>query len=230
MLLSPALVPTGPPPQRVLEKMVCWRCLILLLALTAVVRFCTLDVIGGVLSALMLVMACIMISDGMQELPRYTLVFGMLCLLCLFFDSVPLLASLGGRSEVSEEPVKRVTSNDIVRVTYTTTVRTNPFFDASRGLMYNVGSFAMLLSPMTMMLGAYLAFHAHVELQRYVQPFIGDADHASMWRDDIHAAAGGHGDDAAGGAHLRHPHGFVLHDSGNRPIPRFTGVPRRLDV
>lgn len=42
-----------------------------------------------------------------QELPRYALAFGMLCMLCLFFDFVPLLASIGGRSEIDVQPMKR---------------------------------------------------------------------------------------------------------------------------
>eukprot|EP00435_Cladocopium_sp_Y103_P050339 s296_g15.t1 len=117
------------------------------------------------LTALMLFLACMMLADGMAELPRYALAFSMLSMLCLFFEMVPLLSSIGGRSEVSVEPVDRTTSKNELRITYTTIIKTTPFFDRTKNYIYNGGSVAMILSPVTMLLGAYLAGQAHVELQ-----------------------------------------------------------------
>lgn len=241
MLLSPGmLVPSGPPPQRVLDKRMYWHVLVALLAMVAALRFATFDVVGGILSALMLCMACMMVADGMQELPRYSLVFGMLCVLCLFFDIVPLLASLSGRSEVSVQPVKRVVSDELTRITYTTTVRTTPFFDAGQGILYNVGSVSMLLSPMAMLLGAYLAVHAHIELHRYAQPFLGDLGDPAWWHDDFEVGdhdlgrprvlGSSDSDHTSGNSQVGRLGGEGSSGPGQRHISRFQGVPRRLDV
>lgn len=241
MLLSPGLlVQSGPPPQRVLDKRLHWHVLIILLGLTATLRFLTFDVIGGILSALMLCMASMMIADGMQELPRYALVFGMLCVLCLFFDVVPLLASMNGRSDVSVEPVKRVVADETTRITYTTTVRTTPFFDAAQGIVYNIGSISMLLSPIAMLLGAYLAIHAHIELHRYARPFLGDTDEPVWRRDDLEAGESTlnrprqlgvlEGSLRNGGGQAGRLGGAGVSEPGQRNIARFQGVPHRLDA
>mmetsp|Transcript_120179 Transcript_120179/g.345461 ORF Transcript_120179/g.345461 Transcript_120179/m.345461 type:complete len:245 (-) Transcript_120179:29-763(-) len=186
MFFHPALwAPRGPPPQRVIDNRVYWHVLVALLTVTSVLRMATLDVIGGLLSALMLCMACAMVADGMQELARYALVFGMLSLLCLFFDTVPLLASIGGRVDVSVQPLKRSVAHSIVRTTYITTVRASPFFDSSQGWMYNLSSAAMIISPITMLLGASLAFHAHLELHRYASPFLRHANVLSWFDEEV---------------------------------------------
>eukprot|EP00434_Breviolum_minutum_P014356 symbB.v1.2.012663.t1/scaffold881.1/size155427/2 len=91
--------------------------------------------------------------------------FSMLSMLCLFFEMVPLLSCIGGRSEVTVEPVDRKSSKNELRITYTTVIKTTPFFDRTKNYIYNGGSVAMILSPVTMLLGAYLAGQAHVELQ-----------------------------------------------------------------
>lgn len=158
-------VPRGPPPQAVLEKRPWWKLLLFFLTITSIVQFTTLDLVGGMLTTLMLFLACMMLTDGMAELHRYALAFSMLSMLCLFFDVVPLLSSIGGRSEVSVEPVDRRSMDDELRITYTTIIKTSPFFDHTKSYVYNAGSVAMILSPLTMLLGAYLAGEAHVELQ-----------------------------------------------------------------
>ncbi|CAJ1381124.1 unnamed protein product [Effrenium voratum] len=158
-------VPRGPPPQAVLEKRPWWTSLIVLLGVTSIFQFTTLDVVGGMLTALMLFLACMMITDGMAEMHRCAVAFSMLSMLCLFFDMVPLLSSVGGRSEVTVEPVSRVSTKNELRITYETIIKTTPFFDNTQGYVYNGGSVVMILSPVAMLLGAYLAGQAHVELQ-----------------------------------------------------------------
>lgn len=259
MLLHAAmLAPSGPPPQRVLDNRILWYVLIVLLGMTTIMRFLTLDIIGGILSSLMLCMAGIILADGMQELPRYSLVFGMLCVLCLFFDTVPLLASLSGRTEVRIQPVQRMSSEHFTKITYTTTVRTTPFFDWPRGFMYNGASIAMLLSPLSMLLGAYLAIHAHIELHRSAQPFFLDREEPPWWRDDYaphgeelerrpllgRGSDGGGGGSGGSGSGSAGPEGGADGQgsgsgdlaAGGRPggvhrtVSRFQGTAYRLDV
>jgi len=190
MLFNQAVVRmAGPPPQSLLDKRCHWRLLLLLLGLTAVMRFLTMDVIGGILEVLMLCMAGIMIQDGMAELPRYAFVFAVLCMLNLFFDAIPLVASLQGRAEVSTQPVEHRSSAGVFSMTYRTTWETTPFFDSSQGFLYNATSAAMVLSPVTMLLGAYLSIHAHLELQRTLSPLLeGDGDRPWWIPDDAAAA------------------------------------------
>eukprot|EP00931_Biecheleriopsis_adriatica_P091440 TRINITY_DN65327_c0_g1_i1.p1 TRINITY_DN65327_c0_g1~~TRINITY_DN65327_c0_g1_i1.p1 ORF type:complete len:235 (-),score=37.25 TRINITY_DN65327_c0_g1_i1:56-760(-) len=151
----------GPPPQAVLDKRPWWLLLLVLLSLTAVVRLATLDIIGALLTVMVLFLASMMIADGMADMPRYAMAFSLLCFLCLFFDLVPLLACLGGKSEVTVEPEQRTVNGNELRITYTTVIKTSPFFDSSQGFMYNGDSLAMILSPVSLSLGAYLSAHAH---------------------------------------------------------------------
>ncbi|CAE7412460.1 unnamed protein product [Symbiodinium sp. CCMP2456] len=166
MFLENVSVPVtqGPPPQAVLEKRYWWSTLQALLSATALLQFFTFDLVGGMLTAMMLFLAFMMTTDGMAEMHRYALAYAMLSLLCLFFDMVPLLSSVGGRSEVSVEPVDRESRDNELRITYTTIIKTMPFFDDKRGWMYNGASITLILSPMCMLLGAYLAGQAHIEM------------------------------------------------------------------
>lgn len=217
MLFSPSwLTPSGPPPQAVLDKRPLWQFLMFLLVATTLMRFITLDIIGGVLSGLMLCMVCMVTSDGMAELSRYALVFGMLSILCLFFDAVPLLASLDGRSDVSIEPVAQEQVGGNMQITYTTTVKTTPFFDSSQGFEYNANSFTMILSPVTMLLGACLGIHAHVEIQNTSPPTFDNEGDAAWWTDGIPLArSSSQGEPGAEGR--------------LRAVARFQGVARRLE-
>lgn len=65
--VSPWLWTRAPSLHRVLDSRPFWHVLIFLLALVSLLRLLTFDIIGGLLSALMLCMASVMISDGMQE-------------------------------------------------------------------------------------------------------------------------------------------------------------------
>jgi hypothetical protein len=165
-MFSPSSGVVGPPPQAVLDKKVWWDLLVVLLTVTAILRFLTFDLVGAVLTGLLLSMASSMLSDGMEEMSRYAMIFGGLCAFVCFFDSLLLLTSLSGRSEISIVPESVQDNNDVTQLTYTTTVKTTPFFDRTQGFLYNATSVTMILSPVTMLLGAVLGFHAHTELQR----------------------------------------------------------------
>jgi len=173
MLLSPELLlPMGPPPQAVLDQRWLWNVMLFLLTLTFALRLVGLDIAGALLSGLMLCFGIIMTRDGMQEMAKYALVYAVLCGLNFFFDILPLITELGGR-------ISRIThaagaSTDIEgsrSTTYTMTTKITPFFDSTQGLIYNVQSMAMVLSPICMALGVYLAISAHNEIQRHTAPF-----------------------------------------------------------
>lgn len=198
MLFSPdTLLPTGPPPQAVLDQRWLWQVLLFLLGVTLVLRLIGLDVAGALLTALMLYFGVVMTRDGMQEMAKYAIVYAMLCGLNFFFDVLPLITELGGRVSKTTEPVSSTTSPDgVQKTTYTLTTETTPFFDPSQGFVYNAQSCAMITSPICMALGWYLATSAHNEMQRHTPEF---------FQDDVMvgpglAGPGGRGYGAAGGA------------------------------
>mmetsp|Transcript_61833 Transcript_61833/g.143897 ORF Transcript_61833/g.143897 Transcript_61833/m.143897 type:complete len:261 (-) Transcript_61833:299-1081(-) len=171
MLFSPDLLLTlhgGPPPQAVINKRPLWFLLMTLLGATLLLRMAAFDIMGGLLCGLLLLLACVIVRDGMKELPKFSLIFGMLCGINFFFYILPLLSNIvGGRSERRIEPVESVTYSNTQQLTYTLTVKTTPFFDKRASLLYNIQSAGMLTMPLCMLLGAYLGVSAHQEVQRH---------------------------------------------------------------
>lgn len=230
MLLTPELlVAPGPPPQSVLDQRPWWKCLFILLAATCVLRLVGFDVAGALLSAVMLCFAILMVRDGMADLSRYALVYGVLSLMNLIFDLLPLVYAVSGRSE---SEVTDVQADDPSRESYTVTTKSHPFFDKSQGLSYNCQSISMILSPVAMMLGAYLAISAHNEIQRTSGPpgLFGEDEYDFAQSRSVLGARGApagaavaYGALAAGRAAqqpLRSQHNFQ----------RFTGTPHKLDA
>lgn len=228
MLLSTALVTanySGPPPQAVIDRKTHWQFLVIFLVLLALLRFLTLDLVGAILSGLMLSMALNMVGDGMREMPRYALVFGVLCSLCFLFDTIPLLCSISGRSEVTITPLEAVKtrSSDVNKLTYSTTVRTTPFFDRDQGYIYNGTSVCMIVAPLVMAFGGFLSLHAHVKMEESMQPLLEERS-AALW---AQGGAGGGGIDTEGGSAAalgagegpRHP---------SYGVSRFQGTAHRL--
>mmetsp|Transcript_90024 Transcript_90024/g.263165 ORF Transcript_90024/g.263165 Transcript_90024/m.263165 type:complete len:246 (-) Transcript_90024:108-845(-) len=171
-MLSPEiLMPTGPPPQAVLDQRWLWSIFIVLLGITFTLRLIGLDVAGALLTGLMLCFGIIMTRDGMQDMAKYALVYAVLCGLNFFFDILPLITELGGRITRTTEPVTATTnSHGVQQTTYTLTTKTTPFFDPEQGLIYNMQSLAMIISPISMALGIYLAISANNEIQRHAPP------------------------------------------------------------
>eukprot|EP00930_Biecheleria_cincta_P087358 TRINITY_DN76600_c0_g1_i1.p1 TRINITY_DN76600_c0_g1~~TRINITY_DN76600_c0_g1_i1.p1 ORF type:complete len:240 (-),score=12.94 TRINITY_DN76600_c0_g1_i1:210-929(-) len=169
--LLDAEISQGPPPQAVLEKRPLWMLLLVMLLATAVLRFIVMDLIGGILSFLMLILAGMMVANGMADLCRYAVSFTALSMLFFCFDIMPLLASMTGRTEVVVEPGNHTQTLHTTLIDYTTAIKTTPFFYEPAGLLYNVASFSMLLSPTTMVLAMYLSSHAHVEAHRSALSF-----------------------------------------------------------
>lgn len=172
-MLFPAdlVMPFGPPPQAVLEQRWLWHMLVVLLGVTFFLRVLGVDVAGALLTGLMLGFAMMMTRDGMQEMGKYALVYAVLCGLCFFFDAVPLVTELGGRVSRTTEPMgSHIDEHGTRQAVYTLTTKTIPFFDKKQGLVYNVQSAAMLLSPLCMALGLYLSLAAHNATQRLAGP------------------------------------------------------------
>merc|ERR1719478_366393 len=142
-------MPLGPPPQSIIDKRWLWHLLLVLLCLCFVLRF-----------------GIIMTRDGMQEILRYALVFAVLCFLNFFFDLLPLMTELGGRVQSKTVPMSTTHEGGTRQTEYKMVVTSRPFFDGQEGFMYNIQSFAMILSPITMALGCYLSVSAHLEAQR----------------------------------------------------------------
>eukprot|EP00747_Dinoflagellata_sp_TGD_P193677 gnl/TRDRNA2_/TRDRNA2_60152_c0_seq1.p1 gnl/TRDRNA2_/TRDRNA2_60152_c0~~gnl/TRDRNA2_/TRDRNA2_60152_c0_seq1.p1 ORF type:complete len:248 (+),score=30.64 gnl/TRDRNA2_/TRDRNA2_60152_c0_seq1:182-925(+) len=173
MLFAPEmLVPSGPPPQAVLDQRGLWRVLFALLSITFVLRLLALDVAGAILGGLMLCLAVLVTRDGMSELSKYALLYGTLCVLCFFFDIIPLLVSLGGRTQTTVHQINGMGSGDRhsshKTTTYSIMTEKHAFINWSLGLKYNALSLAMITSPIGMILGAYLSLSAHNEFIRSI--------------------------------------------------------------
>lgn len=164
--------------------------------------------------------AVLMNRDGMVELAKYALVYGILSLLNLLFDLLPLALALSGRAET--EVTDFVTDSPTTQ-SFTVTATSHPFFDRSQGLKYNALSLAMISSPCAMLLGGYLAASAHNEIQRTSSAFFDD---------DVGAAG-----DALAARQMITAYGSLARAHPQRDpaapqnqLQRFTGTAHKLDA
>merc|ERR1719433_357198 len=127
-----------------------------------------LEIIGTLLSCLMLFLAWLIVRNKMQDAPKYVVIYAVLCVLNFFFDIVPLIMSLHGRSAVTVEPGYSTSYEGIEQTTFTRTVRTTPFFDTKQGFLYNIESISMILSPVSMLIGTCLSVRAQCDIQQAV--------------------------------------------------------------
>jgi len=228
MLFSPELLlamQAGPPPQAVLDKRPLWYVFIGLLGFTMFLRMIIFDIMGGMLCGLLLLLSVVMIRDGMKELPRLGLIFGLLCAVNVMFYTLPMLTNiLGGRSERHVEPVSSLRYSNTHQLTYTLTLRTRPFFDWGAGLLYNTQSVGMLAMPFCMLLGAYLGISTHHEIQRQSPSLLGAAEDGGGLHFD------GHGRGEFYGALPGMAAGATLGERAQSPpLPRsFQGVAHKL--
>lgn len=163
MLTRELMVVPEPPPQAVLDQRPWWKVTFMLLGLSCVLRATAMDVAGCLLSGVMLCFAVLMNRDGMSELSRYALAYGILSMMNLIFDLLPLAFTLSGRSETQ---VTDYVTDSPTSESFTVTATSHPFFDPGEGAAYNAQSLAMIVSPCAMLLGGYLAIAAHNEIQR----------------------------------------------------------------
>jgi len=160
---------TGPPPQIVLDQRWLWKIMLVGFCLLFALQMIATDVVGSMLTCMLLGFAVLMIRDGMQDMPKYALLYATLCALNFVFDMLPLLKDFefGGRVHRTKQLVSP--SMDVhgsETTTYMLTTKTTPFFDQSLGLAYNAASASLFLEPVCMLMGAYLAASAHSEFQR----------------------------------------------------------------
>lgn len=185
---------SGPPPQEIIDKRPWWFVLIGLLGATMVLRMVCFDLLGGLLCALMICLCLVIVRDGMRELPKFGLMFGLLCGINFVFYAMPVITQLvGGKSEQHVEPMRVADMSryhHTHRLTYTLTVKTTPFFDVAKGWMYNARSAGELLMPVAMLLGTYLGISAHYEFQSHLAEFLigsDEDDELGGVRDDFFA-------------------------------------------
>jgi len=180
MFLQPEVVLAlegSPPSQAVLDQRPHWLFLAFALGATLLLRMVACDILGGLLCGLLLLLAALVMRDGMSGLPKFGLLFGMMCGVNCIFYLLPLIGGVvSGRSERRIAPVEAVRYKDMHQLTYTLTVRTTPFFDADAGILYNVQSVGMLMMPLCMLLGAYLGITGHQEVQRIASSLLPPQD------------------------------------------------------
>merc|ERR1719482_654855 len=75
----------------------------------------------------MICLVVVILRDGMRELPKFGLLFGLLCGINFIFYAMPVLS-------------------------YIITVKKMPLFDSSKGFVYNAQSVGELLMPVAMLL------------------------------------------------------------------------------
>merc|ERR1719215_242312 len=74
------------------------------------------------------------------------------------------------------EPGQSTTQDGIISTTIVVTVKVTPFFDLAEGFVYNVQSVAMIVSPICMALGGYLAFSAYASIVQSEEMWEEDTD------------------------------------------------------
>lgn len=178
MLVSPDLmVQLGPPPQEILDQQWLWKVLMIGFSGVLILQLIAVDVAGAMLTGLLLAFGWVMLKDGMCEMPKYALIYAVLCGLNFFFEILPLFSELNGRVTRRVElasPPSYV--NGTRMTTYTLATQTSSFFAPSQGVAYNAESASLLLGPLCMGLGTYLAANAHNEMQRYMPMSMDDWD------------------------------------------------------
>lgn len=160
--LSMGAMPPGPPPKDVVDARPMWMLLFGLLIVCCACRITGADFFGALLSGIMAGIVYYMTKDGFENMPRMIMMFGILCAFNTFFEILPLISDLRGRTEQKVEEVKGAGGevDTSLQKQFTVTLETHPFFDASMGIAYNAQSFAIVLSPLTMIFGAVLSYYA----------------------------------------------------------------------
>lgn len=157
----------GPPPQVVLDQLCLWKLLIAGFSVVLVLKVIAIDIAGALLTGLLLGFGLLMLSEGMQEMPKYVSIYAVLCGLNFLFEMLPLMSELSGRTTRVTHVNKLPQESSGTSVTqYTLVTQVTSFFDPSMGFVYNAESMSILVEPCFMALGCYLATVAHEEIQR----------------------------------------------------------------
>merc|ERR1719215_833699 len=142
-----------------------WWFIVFSYNLLVIARFVALDVFGGLNSALVAFLAWYLVNDKCAKMSQCcVLVFGILCLTNGFFDLLPLMASVGGRTTESTENQPTQDGSKV----YSVTIEKHPFYDPSQGDYYNFQSLMMIVSPVMMFLGAAMASKTYNAFPTYL--------------------------------------------------------------
>lgn len=235
--MTPEMGVSVPPPQAIVNQRPWWLVLVLVLGSTLIFRLLSLDLLGGLLCALMICLCVVILRDGMRELPKFGLMFGLLCGVNFVFYAMPVLGFLiSGRTEQHVQPVDSADLGDKYshthRLTYTLTVKTMPFFDFSKGLLYNAQSMGELLMPIAMLMGTYLGISAHYEFQSHMVDMLPDEDDDEIGREEALMDDPRNAALAAGyGAILGAATGGVPGQASDKPSHKaFTGTAHKLAI
>eukprot|EP00441_Pelagodinium_beii_P015220 CAMPEP_0197653344 /NCGR_PEP_ID=MMETSP1338-20131121/35142_1 /TAXON_ID=43686 ORGANISM="Pelagodinium beii, Strain RCC1491" /NCGR_SAMPLE_ID=MMETSP1338 /ASSEMBLY_ACC=CAM_ASM_000754 /LENGTH=223 /DNA_ID=CAMNT_0043228415 /DNA_START=158 /DNA_END=829 /DNA_ORIENTATION=- len=123
----------------------------------------------ALLIALLLGFSWNMLADGMREMYKYALIYGVLCGLNLMFEALPLVSELSGkvsRSYELESATPYQSNSRGSQMVYRTVTVITPFFDASMGFQYNAESVAEVLTVSLTAFGCYLACSAHADIEQ----------------------------------------------------------------
>jgi hypothetical protein len=149
----------APPPESVKSTYGCWWWLYLIVLIgCAVGEGLAQDVFGVLLFILISLIVWYMVKDSYIRMSQYCVfMFCFLCSIQFVFDAVLLAVSVGGRrtQRVERKPISES------KMSYTTIIETRPFFDDSAGFVYNCQSWMMIISMVTMLLGAILAYKTY---------------------------------------------------------------------
>lgn len=152
----------SPVPSRVRELHVYfWWMLFVLLIGVSVGRVLSLDVLGGLNSALMAYFVHTMVKDGCIKMTQYCLfLFGFLCFVTSILEAIALEGSINGRFRQTANPIASSSSS----TSYSITIEKHPFFDITQGPIYLLQSAMMIASPVVSFFGAlisYLSYNAY---------------------------------------------------------------------
>jgi len=148
-----------------------WWFITLLLITTAICTFiAALNIFGGFIAVVIGIWAWYMVKDDCKNMSQYCMfTFGLMCVMQAVFELIPLCMSFGGRTTRTTDVSRQGDPHaggmhgghghgtSTVSQTYTTTIKTTPFFDESLGWHYNFQSVMMIAAPIVMILAACLA-------------------------------------------------------------------------
>lgn len=157
----------GSPPGQLINQMPLWFALIGMLALNTVLDLMSFDIVSALLCGLLICLVVVITRDDMRQLPKFALLFGVLCAVNLMIYGMPLLTAVfSGRSAKEIHPIESTSFMNTRQLTYTVTLRTTPLFSLKEGILYNLQSAGVCSMPIVMLFGAYLGVKAHQDVQR----------------------------------------------------------------
>jgi len=184
MLLPEDISVLQPPPEIVLAQRWLWYVLIGLYVVLIALDLVISDFASALLVGLLLAFCWHMLQNGMHEMPKYALIYGVLCGLNLLFELMPLVSELQGRVSRSYELEEAPSwAHGVKKMVWRTTTMITPFFDPAMGFDYNAESAARLVTVTAMGLATWLAGSAHsaieeqtFQLETTMRDYVGEGD------------------------------------------------------